>query len=72
METIAAGYLKCLHDPTVNGQLIECSRDQHFILPRPGYADGETSKRACTVYDPYFVAVHGESSGLEDIVRRRN
>jgi NAD(P)-dependent dehydrogenase (short-subunit alcohol dehydrogenase family) len=70
-ETIAAAYLSCLQDPARNGQLIECSRDKHFVLPRPPYADGETSKRTCTVYDPYFVQVHGESSGLEDIVRRR-
>lgn len=71
METISSGYLKCLHDPSINGELIECSRDQHFILPKPIYADEETSKRTCTVYDPYFVAVHGESSQLPDIVRRR-
>ncbi|OAG37844.1 hypothetical protein AYO21_07950 [Fonsecaea monophora] len=71
-ETIAAAYMKCLHDRSLNGELIECSRDKHFVLPRPGYADGETSKRTCTVYDPYFVQVHGESSQLEDIVRRRN
>ncbi|OAL19026.1 hypothetical protein AYO22_10355 [Fonsecaea multimorphosa] len=70
-STIVGAYWKCLNDRSLNGEFIECSRDQHFILKRPEYADGEVSKRTTTVYDPYFVTIHGEPSGLPDIVRKR-
>ncbi|OAP60017.1 hypothetical protein AYL99_05019 [Fonsecaea erecta] len=70
-STIVGAYWKCLSDRSLNGEFIECSRDQHFILKRPEYADGEVSKRTTTVYDPYFVTIHGEPSGLPDIVRKR-
>ena len=67
-----AAYLKCLEDSSLNGELLECSRDKVLLLAKPEYADGEVTKRTCTVYDPFFKVVHGEFSGLEDIVRRRN
>lgn len=61
-STIVAGYLKFLNDRSLNGQLLECSRDKLIILKKPEYADGEFSQRTGTVYDPLFVAIHGEPS----------
>jgi hypothetical protein len=68
-STIVAAYLKCLGDLSLNRELIECSRNKHFILAKPGCADGEATKSMCTIYDPLLVVVHGEFSWLEDIVR---
>ncbi|KIW91782.1 uncharacterized protein Z519_07752 [Cladophialophora bantiana CBS 173.52] len=67
VSTIVSAYWKCLNDRSLNGDFIECSRDQHIILKRPLDADGEGSKRTTTVYDPYFVTIHGKASGLPDI-----
>ncbi|OCT48362.1 hypothetical protein CLCR_04438 [Cladophialophora carrionii] len=68
-STILAGYLKFLDDPSLNGKIIEASRDQLFFQEKPPYADGDYSKRSSTVFDPLFEMVHGQPSGLEDIVR---
>ncbi|ETI20464.1 hypothetical protein G647_08500 [Cladophialophora carrionii CBS 160.54] len=68
-STILAGYLKFLDDPSLNGKIIEASRDQLLFQEKPPYADGDYSKRSSTVFDPLFEMVHGQPSGLEDIVR---
>ena len=61
-------YQICLNDPTINGQLIECSTDRHFFLPLPELANGDATKRACTVWEPLFEEKHHEKSGLSDTV----
>ena len=66
---VLAGYLKFLDDPSLNGQIIEASRDQLLFQQMPPYADGEYSKRASTVFDPLFEMVHGQPSKLHDIVK---
>lgn len=60
-----------MDDPSLNGQILEASRDQLLFQHKPPYADGEYSKRASTVFDGLFAVVHGELSGLPDIVRPR-
>ena len=61
-------YNICLTQKDVNGQLIECSTDKHFFLPLPEMANGEATKRACTVWEPLFQAKHHETSGLPDTI----
>ena len=48
---------------------MEASRDQLLPTHQPPYADGNFSKRASTVFDPLFEMIHGQPSGLEDIVK---
>lgn len=67
-----AAFIKCLEDHNINGEILEGSRTNILVLGKPEYADGEVTKRTCTVYDPFFKAIHGEPSGLEEIVRRKN
>ncbi|EXJ54444.1 hypothetical protein A1O7_09784 [Cladophialophora yegresii CBS 114405] len=68
-STILAGYLRFLDDPSLNGNIIEASRNRLLFTEKPPYADGDYSKRSSTVFDPLFESVHGQPSGLEDIVR---
>ncbi|KAJ9614016.1 hypothetical protein H2200_002152 [Cladophialophora chaetospira] len=68
-STILAGYLKFFDDPSLNGKIIEASRDQLLFQEMPPYADGDYSKRSSTVFDPLFEMVHGQPSQLEDIVK---
>lgn len=69
--TIVAGYLKCLGDRSLNGELIEASRDKLVIMEKPKYADGEYTKRTCTLYDPMFISVHGEPSKMAGILNSK-
>ena len=63
-STVIDAYSKCLTDPSINGEIIECAVDKQYFIPRPGF-NSEASKMAGTVYDPLFAAVHGEGSGLD-------
>ncbi|KAL4963156.1 NAD(P)-binding protein [Aspergillus stella-maris] len=49
IQTIVDAYMMCLNDGNINGELIECSTDKIIFLPRPEFANGEATKRACTV-----------------------
>ena len=64
--------MKFIDDPSLNGELVEASVDKLLLVEKAGYVDGERSKRASGVYDPFFRAIHGELSGLEDLLRRRD
>jgi hypothetical protein len=50
------------------GEAIECSADKHFFVPKPKFLNGGVSKRACTVWDPLFMMMHKENSGLPDAI----
>ncbi|KAH8881776.1 hypothetical protein GQ53DRAFT_832078 [Thozetella sp. PMI_491] len=68
VETVVKAFEMCLTQPTLNGQLIECSTDKHFLLPLPELANGAATKRACTVWEPLFESKHKEKSGLPDTI----
>ncbi len=63
LSKIVEAYSKCLNDSSINGEIIECAVNDMFFIPRPDF-NTEATKMACSVYEPLFVAVHGESSGL--------
>ncbi|KAL2817670.1 hypothetical protein BDW59DRAFT_175395 [Aspergillus cavernicola] len=52
------------HLTPIETVLIECSTDKYFFLPRLELANGEATKRACTVWEPLFESKHSEISGL--------
>ncbi|CAI6089626.1 hypothetical protein V2G26_006977 [Clonostachys chloroleuca] len=64
VETVVEAYEKCLTQPNLNGQLIECSVDKHIFLSLPELGNGDATKRACTVWEPLFEHKHSEKSGL--------
>ena len=68
ITTVVDAYVKLLNDETLWGQAIECSTDKHFFFPTPPYLNGDSSKRAITVWDPLFELIHGERSGLPDAI----
>ncbi|KAH9238236.1 hypothetical protein K456DRAFT_1746414 [Colletotrichum gloeosporioides 23] len=68
IETVVTAYNLCLDDSEANGQLIECSGNKTIALPVPEMANGATTKRACTVWEPLFEVKHHERSGLPDAI----
>ncbi|KAL4877897.1 hypothetical protein BJY04DRAFT_209619 [Aspergillus karnatakaensis] len=68
VETVVEAYMLCLNDREINGELIECSTDKRFFLPAPELANGEATKRACTVWEPLFEIKHGEKSELSGAI----
>jgi NAD(P)-dependent dehydrogenase (short-subunit alcohol dehydrogenase family) len=68
VSTIVSAYQKLIDSTNMDGEAIECSADNHFIVPRPEYLNGTVSKRACTVWEPLFKHYHGEDSGLPDAI----
>ncbi|ETS79981.1 hypothetical protein PFICI_07510 [Pestalotiopsis fici W106-1] len=68
VKTVVDAYNICLAQPDMIGQLIECSTDKHFFHPLPELANGEATKRACTVWEPLFEQKHHEKSGLPDAI----
>ncbi|KAL2858545.1 hypothetical protein BJY01DRAFT_241873 [Aspergillus pseudoustus] len=68
IEAVIEAYLLCLKDDNLNAELIECSTNNLFFLPRPEMANGEATKRACTVWEPLFEQKHYERSGLPDAI----
>ncbi|KAL4929280.1 uncharacterized protein BDV17DRAFT_290929 [Aspergillus undulatus] len=61
--TIVDAYMMCFGFQQLDGELIECSTDKRNFLP-PEMANGEATKRACTVWEPLFEIKHGEKLGL--------
>ncbi|VUC26097.1 unnamed protein product [Clonostachys rosea] len=68
VRTVVEAYDKCLTDPNLNGQLIECSVDKHIFLPLPELGNGDATRRACTVWEPLFEQKHNEKSGLSSAI----
>jgi hypothetical protein len=58
--------MRFLDNPTLTGEIVEASIDKLIPIEKLAWADGETSRRACTVYDPFFKAIHGQVSGLQN------
>lgn len=67
-STIVAAYTKFLDDPTLNGQVVEANVDRITVIEKPPYIHGEASMRASAVYDPFFERVHGQTSGLPNVL----
>lgn len=68
MSTITSAYVRLLDDDTATGQAVECSRDQQIPYPEPPLLGGKYTKRAVTVWEPLFKAMHHENSGLPDAI----
>jgi hypothetical protein len=69
VSTIVTAYDALLSDDNQQtGEAVECSVDQHFLVPKTEYCNGRFSKRACTVWDPLFQMMHGQKSGLEEAI----
>jgi len=70
ISTIVSAYMKFLDDEdgSLVGEAIECSVDQHIVVPRTEFLNGKASRRACTVWDPLFEMMHHEASGLPDAI----
>lgn len=69
MKTIVNGYLMFLNDKDLNGQLVEGSQDKLFVIQALEMANGEATKRACTVWEPLFETKHHEKSGLPGAIQ---
>ena len=69
VENIVSGYNKFLNDPSLNGQLLECHRTNQSFLPDAPYSDGDSLRFTSTVYEGYFVHLHGENSGIPGAVQ---
>lgn len=50
------------------GKSLEASADELKWYDLPEYGNGYKTKRAVTVWEPLFRAMHGEDSGLEDAI----
>lgn len=68
VETIVKAYHMFLDDTSKTGEVVECSTTDILLLPDPPLLNGHKTKRACTVWDPLFIAMHGEPSGLEEAI----
>ncbi|KAL5337714.1 hypothetical protein BJX70DRAFT_409045 [Aspergillus crustosus] len=68
ISTVIDAYMLCLSQKSLSGELVECSTDKYFLLPRPEMANGDATRRACTVWEPLFEIKHGERSGLEGAI----
>ena len=77
MEAVTRGYEKYLGDATVregrsNGEICEVSVDKLLLQPRQSWGNGEASKMTGTIYEPLFVAIHGEGSGVAGVTGGEN
>lgn len=68
VDTIVKAYNMFLSDKSRTGQVAECSTSDILLLPDPPLLNGHKTKRACTVWDPLFIAMHGEASGLTEAI----
>jgi hypothetical protein len=71
VETVVQGYLHCIENQDITGQVFEASVDKIHVVPRLAYVDGKHSERAALLWDPYFKQVHGELSGLPNVLRKQ-
>ena len=54
IATVVGVYSLLLDDNDRNGQVIECSGDEYFVLPDPPLANGHKTERACLVYGKWY------------------
>lgn len=63
-------YDRFLEDDTgMTGEIYECSAEKIIDYHLPPEGNGHVTKRAVTVWNPLFVMMHGERSGLEDALQ---
>ncbi|RDW77008.1 hypothetical protein BP6252_05061 [Coleophoma cylindrospora] len=69
VSTIVEAYEHFLADDNQEtGEAMECSTDKRILVKQAEYANGDASKRACTVWEPLFKMLHGENSDLETAI----
>lgn len=69
MQTILDAYQTFLEDTTgMAGELLECSAEKLIYYNLPEMGNGGVTKRAVTVWEPLFRAMHGEDSQLPDAI----
>ncbi|KXH59232.1 15-hydroxyprostaglandin dehydrogenase [Colletotrichum nymphaeae SA-01] len=66
MSTVVNALNRIITDESLSGAALECSIDKVLLTPDPEPLNGETSTRACFVWDPIFHQIHHEPSGLPD------
>ncbi|KAK1657894.1 15-hydroxyprostaglandin dehydrogenase [Colletotrichum godetiae] len=66
MSTVISAMNRIITDESLSGEALECSVDKVLLTPDPEPLNGETSTRACFVWDPIFHQIHHEPSGLPD------
>lgn len=60
-------YDRVLEDDSgMTGEILECSAEKIINYNLPPEGNGRVTKRAVTVWDPLFVMMHGEPSGLDE------
>jgi hypothetical protein len=64
ISTVVAGYNHFLDNPDISGQALECSHDRLIPHPRAAYGNGPITKRCLAIWEPLFVTMHHEESGL--------
>ena len=69
ISTVLAAHDVFINDETGQvGKTLEASADKLVFYDPPEYGNGYKTKRAVTVWEPLFKAMHGEESGLEDAI----
>lgn len=70
MSTVLRAYDEFLNDVKneKTGKAVEASVDSLFYYELPEMQNGFKTKRAVTVWDPLYVMLHGEPSGMEDAI----
>ncbi|KXH34540.1 15-hydroxyprostaglandin dehydrogenase [Colletotrichum simmondsii] len=66
MSTVVNALNRIITDESLSGAALGCSTDKVLLIPDPEPLNGETSTRACFVWDPIFHQIHHEPSGLPD------
>lgn len=70
LPSVVKSLLKFVKDPSLNGVVSEVSVNKDITIPKLEYADGINSQRSTSVFEPFFVSIHGERSGgpnIEDV-----
>lgn len=69
VSTILEAHDKFIDDDTgMIGKALEASAKDLIFYDPPEYGNGYKTKRAVTVWEPHFRAMHGEDSKLDDAV----
>ncbi|CAK7200434.1 hypothetical protein SEUCBS139899_003129 [Sporothrix eucalyptigena] len=66
LQTIVNALNRILDDKSLSGAALECSIDKILLTPEPEFLNGEASAKASFLWDPGFVALHGEPSDLPE------
>ena len=69
ISTVIAAHDKFIDDEEgVTGLALEGSSNRLIFYEMPEYGNGFKTKRAVTVWEPLFKAMHGENSELPDAI----